>query len=156
MNYKNETLRLLENIKTKKGFEFWDLDIDSKQKVRQYCNNLSEDFLIDGLSIVKLNIEEVARHFLTIEEEQFYIKGVLLKDDFHQYHNIASEWDNNILLTPPTLIFILDQYSHHSLPRIHIHDGKHRLCVYRQLNLKFTYFVIPNSQLILFQTYFKV
>jgi hypothetical protein len=156
VNLKKKTLELIVSIKSKKGFTFWDLDVDSVEKAALYCNNLSEKYSSEGLKVVRLDVEEVLRHFISIEEEQFYLNGVLLKDDFSQYYEIALEWENNKLLTPPTLIFIEDQLSHNNLPRIHIHDGKHRFCVFRQFKFSSSCFVIPISQLDLFTKHFNL
>jgi hypothetical protein len=156
MNFTKETLRLITNIKNQKDIEFWDLDITSSQKVVEHCNNPTEEIVSNGMRIVELDIKKVSKHFLTSEEEQFYVKGLLLKEDYQQYYQIAKEWSCHILLTPPTLIFFEDQQSPYNLPRIYIHDGKHRLSVYRQFGFEKSRFVIPNTQINLFKQNFNI
>lgn len=156
MNFKKETLRIIENIRAQSGIGFWDLDITSPQKVDEYCNNLTEKYVSNGMSIIELDVKKVSRHFFTSQEEQFYVNGILLKDDFPQYYQIVNEWKNHVPLTPPTIIFIEDQQSPYSLPRIHIHDGKHRLSVYRQFEFETCPFVVPNNQINLFKHNFDI
>lgn len=157
MDYKKEVPNLVKVIKSNKDFTFWDLVIKSPEKIKQHCNfDCRSKYASKSFKIITLDIKDISPHFYSHDEEKLYVDGYFKEEDYDIYHKIALKWSENILLTPPTLIFFEKEISHQKLPRIHIHDGKHRFTIYRQFKISTSQFVIPKNQISMFEKKFTI